>query len=131
MCLPLSVFLSISRSLLTPKGYRLLDRVRPSACLSAFLSLSLSLALSLLNPTGSSSPSLLSSLELSDTKVYEPYIRARLGTAAHFCEVVVLKYRVPSACPCRSRLSKEQTLQTTRSAETPPPCAGPASNRFF
>ena len=32
---------------------------------------------------------LLSSLELSDTKVYEPYIRARLGTTAHFCEVVV------------------------------------------
>ena len=33
---------------------------------------------------------LLSLLELSDTKVYEPYIRARLGTAAHF---VVLKLR--------------------------------------
>jgi len=33
---------------------------------------------------------LLSSLELSDRKVYEPYTRARLGTAAHFCEVVVL-----------------------------------------
>jgi len=32
---------------------------------------------------------LLSSLELSDTKVYEPYIRARLRTTAHFCEVVV------------------------------------------
>ena len=32
---------------------------------------------------------LLSSLELSDTKVYEPQIRARLGIAAHFCEVVV------------------------------------------
>jgi len=30
---------------------------------------------------------------LSDTKVYEPSIRARLGTAAHFCEVVVLKLR--------------------------------------
>ena len=30
---------------------------------------------------------LLSSLELSDTEVYEPSIRARLGTAAHFCEV--------------------------------------------
>ena len=29
---------------------------------------------------------LLSSLELSDTKVYEPYIRALLGTASHFCE---------------------------------------------
>ena len=33
---------------------------------------------------------LLSSLELSDTKVYEPEIRARLGTAAYFCEVAVL-----------------------------------------
>ena len=31
-------------------------------------------------------------------KGYEPYIRARLGTAAHFCEVVVLKLRtVPIA----------------------------------
>jgi len=39
-----------------------------------------------------SSPSvLLSSLELSNTKVYEPQIRALLGTASHFCEVVVLK----------------------------------------
>jgi len=28
---------------------------------------------------------------LSDTNVYEPQIRARLGTAAHFCEVVVLR----------------------------------------
>ena len=32
-------------------------------------------------------------LALSDTKVNEPYIRARLGTAAHFCKVVVLKLR--------------------------------------
>jgi len=31
---------------------------------------------------------LLSILELSDTKVYEPEIRARLGTASHCCEVV-------------------------------------------
>ena len=30
----------------------------------------------------------LSSLELRDTKVYEPQIRALLGTASHFCEVV-------------------------------------------
>ena len=36
---------------------------------------------------------LLSSLELSDTKVYEPQTRALLGTASHFCEVVVLKLR--------------------------------------
>jgi len=34
---------------------------------------------------------LLSRLESSDTKVYEPSIRARLGTAAHLCEVFVLK----------------------------------------
>jgi len=32
---------------------------------------------------------LLSSPELSDAKVYEPSIRACLGTTAHFCEVVV------------------------------------------
>jgi len=31
-----------------------------------------------------------SRLELSDTKVYEPSIRARIETAAHFCEVLVL-----------------------------------------
>ena len=41
-----------------------------------------------------SSPSLLlSSLESSDTNVYEHYIQARLGTASHFCEVVFLKLR--------------------------------------
>ena len=28
------------------------------------------------------------SLKLSDTRVYAPHIRARLGTTAHFCEVV-------------------------------------------
>ena len=31
------------------------------------------------------------SLKLSDTRVYAPQIRARLGTTTHFCEVVVLK----------------------------------------
>ena len=40
----------------------------------------------------SSSVSLLSSLELSDSKVCEPSIRALPGTAAHFCKVVVLNY---------------------------------------
>ena len=34
---------------------------------------------------------LLSSLGLSDTIVYAPYMQALLGTASHFCEVVVLK----------------------------------------
>ena len=41
----------------------------------------------------SSFSSLLSSLELSDTKAYEPETRALLGTASHFCEVVVLELR--------------------------------------
>ena len=30
-------------------------------------------------------------LKLSGTRLYAPQIRARLGTTAHFCEVVVLK----------------------------------------
>ena len=30
------------------------------------------------------------SLKLGDTRVYAPQIRARLGTTAHFCEVIVL-----------------------------------------
>ena len=33
---------------------------------------------------------LLSGLESSDANAYEPYIRARLGTTAQFCKVVVL-----------------------------------------
>ena len=32
-------------------------------------------------------------LELSDTKVYEPQIRALIGTAYHYCEAVVLASR--------------------------------------
>ena len=37
---------------------------------------------------------------LSDRKVYEPEIRALLGTAAPFCEVVALKLRaVPTTNP--------------------------------
>ena len=36
----------------------------------------------------SSSSLLLSSLDLSHTKVYQPLIRALLGTASHFCGVV-------------------------------------------
>ena len=34
---------------------------------------------------------LLSSLEFSDTQVYEPLTRALLGNASRFCEVVVFK----------------------------------------
>ena len=42
----------------------------------------------------SSSSSLLSRLELSDTEVYEPLLRALLGSASHFCEVAILKSRM-------------------------------------
>ena len=30
-------------------------------------------------------------LESGDTKVHEPYVRARLETVSHFCEVVVFE----------------------------------------
>ena len=40
--------------------------------------------------------SLLSSLELSDTKVYEPYIRASLGTTAQSPNFVSLNFRLES-----------------------------------
>ena len=45
----------------------------------------------------SSSALLLSSLELSDTTIYEPSLRAFLGTAPLFCQVVVLNLSTPSA----------------------------------
>jgi len=38
-------------------------------------------------------------LKLSDTSVYAPQIRARLGTTAHFCRVVVLKLRAHLRTP--------------------------------
>ena len=42
------------------------------------------------------SPFLLSSLELGDTTIYEPQIRALLGTAPYFCPAPVLKQRTVS-----------------------------------
>ena len=48
-----------------------------------------------------SSSLLLSSLELSDTTIYEPSIRALLRTAAHFCQGVVLKLSTVPASPIR------------------------------
>ena len=38
------------------------------------------------------------SLELSDTRVCAPQIRASLGTTAHFCKVVVLELRAVPSC---------------------------------
>ena len=46
-----------------------------------------------------SSSLLLSSLELIDTKVYRPSIRAFLGTASQFCEAVVLNSKLSNLIP--------------------------------
>jgi len=35
-------------------------------------------------------------LKLSDTRVYEPYTRARLGNTAHSCKLVVLRETLPT-----------------------------------
>jgi len=43
----------------------------------------------------SSSSLLLSSLELSATQVFEPEIRALVGTDSQFCEIVVLGLSFP------------------------------------
>ena len=56
---------------------------------------------------------LLSSLDLSDTHVYEPYMRALLGTASHFCEVVVLK---STGSPRRAVLRRGSEGQGDRGA---------------
>ena len=58
--------------------------------------------------SSSSSSLLLSSLELSDTKVYGPQIRALLGTASHFCEIAVLNVRTLP-------IGKALSLRTLRS----------------
>jgi len=52
-------------------------------------------ALVTVGSSSSSSSSLRSSLELSDTQVYGPAVRALLETASHFCEVAVLsRYKI-------------------------------------
>jgi hypothetical protein len=66
-------------------------------------------------PQPSSSFLLLSSLELSDTTIHEPYIRALLGTAPHVCQVVVLKLRPSTPDP------QPQTLNPRPSAPDPQP----------
>ena len=43
------------------------------------------------NAVPSSSSLILSSLKLSDTKVYGPQLRALRGTASHFCEVLATR----------------------------------------
>jgi hypothetical protein len=50
-------------------------------------------------------------LELSDTKVYAPYIRALLGTAAQYCEAVVLE---PSTAPFGTAQALASDMNTAR-----------------
>ena len=72
----------------------------------------------------SSASSLLSSLELSDTNVYEPKILAPLGTALHFCEVVVLKLGIHSlwadSFPEPSLLPASKLMGVFREPNMPP-----------
>ena len=48
----------------------------------------------------SSSSLFLSSIEFKDSTIYEPEIRALLGTDSHFCEVVVLESRAARVSRC-------------------------------
>ena len=60
----------------------------------------------LLLPQSSSFSLSISSLELGDRTMYEPHMRARLGTNAHFCKVVLLQVRVvPVWYSCQSKSS--------------------------
>ena len=52
---------------------------------------------------------LLSSLELSGTKVYEPYMRARLGTTAILCKPLVLELGDAGTARDRARDLKTNT----------------------
>ena len=56
-------------------------------------------SIALPTPASCSSFLLHSSLELSDTNVYESLIRALLGTSSHFCEVDDLNGQVFSLSP--------------------------------
>jgi len=58
---------------------------------------------------------LLSRLELSDTKAYEPQIRALLGTASHFCRVIVLKLRTVPMLPRSWKESQAPEMLRRRS----------------
>ena len=72
----------------------------------------------------SSSSWFLSSLEFSDTKVYGAGMRARLGTAAHFCKVVFLKLRASEQAELHEHTEAAGTVQPRR-GEGVVPSAGP------
>ena len=57
-------------------------------------------------------------LELSDRKFHEPQIRARLGTAAHLCEVVVLKLRTVQIGTAPTHISRAAPIGTVLNLRT-------------
>ena len=59
--------------------------------------------------------------KLSDTRVYEPPIRARLGTTAHFCEVVLLKLRVRKEIASLNREALAKSVEVPCPLTTCPP----------
>ena len=80
---------------------------------------------------------LLSSLEFSDTTMYDPSIRALLRTAPHFCQVVVHKLRTVPLAGCRIDAG-DRTTAGARSApegqlEHGPPAQPdePGANKTF
>ena len=66
------------------------------------------------------------SLKLSDTKGYEPQIRARLGTTAHFCRVVVRG--VTRALPFW--MSRVQSERSYLAHKKQPPPLGPYAQYY-
>ena len=73
----------------------------------------------------SSSARLLSSLEFSDTTIYEPEIRALLETAPHFCWALVLKFRTLLPNPC---LLTPKSRTPSPKPNLPTPLRGTAGN---
>ena len=69
------------------------------------------------------------SLHLSDTRVYEPQIRARLGTTTHLCEVVVLKLRaVPGGERDQHGDRRFSSSSLLLGRDGPPACSAPTLN---
>jgi len=63
---------------------------------------------------------------LSDTKVYEPYIRARLGTAAHFCEIITSWRGWQEKVEVEEALKRQaQDTATMQKKEAQVPCLPP------
>ena len=57
------------------------------------------------------------SLKLSDARICDPQIRTRLGTSAHFCKVVVLKFS-HSVLQAKSKaLDAEEEAMEARGAD--------------